>query len=201
MQEAAYWLALVTVIAVPPFAVFWFFVHPFTGFWRKLGPAKAYPVLLGLVAIMMLIISHFRAPLLRVHFGATWPLTALAILLFAASVSIGVICSRRLGRAVLLGMPQLSDRRYPGTLITDGIYAHIRHPRYVEVGFGLAAIALFTDYLATYALAAAYIPTIYLVVLLEERELRERFGEEYDQYSRRVPRFLPRLGGQKKHRA
>jgi len=29
--------------------------------------------------------------------------------------------------------------------------------------------------------------------MLEERELRERFGAEYDAYCRRVPRFLPRL--------
>jgi len=31
------------------------------------------------------------------------------------------------------------------------------------------------------------------VPMLEERELRERFGAKYDAYCRRVPRFLPRL--------
>jgi protein-S-isoprenylcysteine O-methyltransferase Ste14 len=29
------------------------------------------------------------------------------------------------------------------------------------------------------------------VVLLEERELRDRFGAEYDEYCRRVPRYIP----------
>jgi protein-S-isoprenylcysteine O-methyltransferase Ste14 len=28
-------------------------------------------------------------------------------------------------------------------------------------------------------------------VVLEERELRERFGEAWVEYSRRVPRFVP----------
>jgi len=31
-------------------------------------------------------------------------------------------------------------------------------------------------------------------VLLESRELRERFGAEYAEYCRRVPRYLPRVG-------
>ena len=193
METAAYWLALVTLIAVPPFGLFWFFVHPFTGFWRSLGPAKAYPALFAVVVAIMVIIYQFRAPLLRIHFAVTWPLTALAITLFAASMFIGVLCVPRLGHAGLLGLPQLAGRQYPGKLVTDGIYGHIRHPRYVQVGFGLAAAALFTNYLAVYVIAAAYIPTIYLVALLEERELKERFGEEYEEYSRRVPRFLPRL--------
>ncbi|UCC67895.1 MAG: hypothetical protein JSV79_12390, partial [Armatimonadota bacterium] len=92
-----------------------------------------------------------------------------------------------------VGVPQLSAGEYRGRLVTDGIYAHIRHPRYVQVGLGLAAVAAFTNYLAVYLIAVAYVPVIYLVVLLEERELRERFGEEYEQYCRRVARFLPRL--------
>jgi protein-S-isoprenylcysteine O-methyltransferase Ste14 len=31
------------------------------------------------------------------------------------------------------------------------------------------------------------------VVLLEERELRDRFGAEYDEYCGRVPRYIPGL--------
>ncbi len=201
MEATAYWIALVTVITVPPFALLWLVVHPFARQWRKLGPAKAYPILLGIAAAVMPIIFHFRQPLLRVHFGVSWPLTALAVTLLVTSKAIGFLRFGRLPPLVLLGLPQLSPRRYPGKVITSGIYAHIRHPRYVEVGLSLAAIALFTNYLATYVLAAAYIPVIYLIVVLEERELKERFGGEYEEYSRRVPRFLPRLGRQKKHRA
>jgi protein-S-isoprenylcysteine O-methyltransferase Ste14 len=32
-------------------------------------------------------------------------------------------------------------------------------------------------------------------VLLEERELRDRFGAEYEEYCRRVPRYIPKRGG------
>jgi len=35
---------------------------------------------------------------------------------------------------------------------------------------------------------------LYLIVApLEERELREHYGPEYEAYARDVPRFLPRL--------
>ena len=44
------------------------------------------------------------------------------------------------------------------------------------------------------ALLGLCVPTLYLIVLLEERELRDRFGEEYEAYCRRVPRFVPKRG-------
>ena len=37
------------------------------------------------------------------------------------------------------------------------------------------------------------VPILHLVVLLEERELLERFGDAYRDYAGRVPRYVPRL--------
>jgi protein-S-isoprenylcysteine O-methyltransferase Ste14 len=191
MQAAADWIAAFTVVAVPPFLLFWFFVHPFTRRWRKLGPAKAYPIFCAILVTMMVIIYQFRVPLLRLHSPVSRPLAALAALLFLASLALGVLRTRRLSTTVMIGFPQLSDRAYPGTLVTDGVYAYLRHPRYAQVALGLVAVALFTNYLAVYVIAAAHIPVMYLVVLLEERELRDRFGRQYDDYANRVPRFFP----------
>lgn len=52
--------------------------------------------------------------------------------------------------------------------------------------------SLVANYLALYALLLLSLPTLYLVVILEERELRDRFGAEYTAYCREVPRFLPK---------
>jgi protein-S-isoprenylcysteine O-methyltransferase Ste14 len=46
--------------------------------------------------------------------------------------------------------------------------------------------------MAVYILVAVFVPLTYGVVLLEERELRERFGEEYERYCDKVPRFFPK---------
>jgi protein-S-isoprenylcysteine O-methyltransferase Ste14 len=43
-----------------------------------------------------------------------------------------------------------------------------------------------------YWLVLASIAGLYLVTLLEEAELRQRFGAPYEDYLLRVPRFLPR---------
>jgi hypothetical protein len=39
------------------------------------------------------------------------------------------------------------------------------------------------------------VPGILVIALLEEKELRDHFGDAYQTYCRAVPRFLPKLGG------
>jgi protein-S-isoprenylcysteine O-methyltransferase Ste14 len=53
--------------------------------------------------------------------------------------------------------------------------------------------ALVANNLAVYLIVALWIPGIFVIVHLEERELRAHFGDIYDAYCRRVPRFLPKL--------
>jgi protein-S-isoprenylcysteine O-methyltransferase Ste14 len=200
VEIAAYWIALVTVVTVPPSLLVWFIVHPLTPQWRKVGPLVTYLTVLAIVVPLMALVYRLRALLMRVHFGVGWPLIAGALVLFGCACCIAVLRRRRLTPAIMFGLPQLLGRACDGALITDGIYAHVRHPRYVEVALSLAAIALFTGYLTVYMVAALCVPVIYLVVLLEERELRERFGVEYEEYCRRVPRFVPRLRARRKSR-
>ncbi|HUU55406.1 MAG TPA: methyltransferase [Armatimonadota bacterium] len=197
METAAYWMALATVVLFPSFLSVWFIIHPFIHTWRRLGPAKTYLIVAAIVLAMMAALFAVRGPLLSVRFGVRPAFVIAGGLLFAASLAIGIPMKRRFPIAALLGLPEVSPPAAGGRLITEGIYARLRHPRYVQVGLGLAAFALFTNYLALYALLAAYLPTVYAVVLLEERELRERFGEEYERYCRQVPRFMPRTFGQR----
>ena len=81
-----------------------------------------------------------------------------------------------------------------GSSPTEGVYTRVRHPRYVAVLLALISVALFSNYLALYAMAPVGAAGLYLIVRLEERELVERFGDEYETYRDRVPMFVPRRG-------
>ena len=87
----------------------------------------------------------------------------------------------------------------PGSqLVTTGIYARVRHPLYASVialGFGWALLWRSGPALA---LAAGQVVFFYAKARLEERLLRECFAE-YADYSRRVPRLLPRLFSKTTH--
>ncbi len=193
LEKSAYYIALFTIVGVPPGILLWFLIHPFVNWWRKVGPVITYLAVTPVLVLIGTAIYLNRNPMLNIHFGVSIPLAVIAVLFFIAGIYIGLLRIRYLALSVMLGVPEVSKGGEPGKLVTDGIYGRVRHPRYLEIGFILAAIALFVNYLAVYLLFVAYIPVIYLVVLLEERELRERFGSAYEEYCNKVPRFMPRL--------
>ena len=93
----------------------------------------------------------------------------------------------------LVGVPEL-DAEQPGALMTVGVFARSRNPRYINLTVALLGWAVVLNYPALYATVVLMIPSLYLIVLLEERELKARFGADYEAYCTRVPRFLPRKG-------
>jgi hypothetical protein len=108
------------------------------------------------------------------------------------SVWIDLLRRRELGTKTLLGLPELSERAYPGRLLQDGIYRVIRHPRYLSVIVGTPAFALVANYLGAYLVLLICLLVLYPVIVLEERELVRRFGRDYEEYRSQVPAIIPR---------
>lgn len=85
-------------------------------------------------------------------------------------------------------------------LITHGPFSYVRHPLYSTLILTIPPMMIiwFSDFIFL-------IPWILLlfishyVVFLEERELIEIFGEEYEKYRRFVPSLLPYKGAGGKH--
>lgn len=78
-------------------------------------------------------------------------------------------------------------------LVTSGPYRYVRHPFYLAFALGLLGVSLLMA--NWFILLTGIIPFGILVARtsIEERKLVERFGVEYQDYMRRVGRFLPRL--------
>ncbi len=80
------------------------------------------------------------------------------------------------------------------TLVTGGVYRHIRHPMYAAHWlWGIAQVLLLQNWIAGPALLAVFVPLCLVRVPREEQMMLERFGEEYRQYMNRTGRMLPRL--------
>ena len=77
-------------------------------------------------------------------------------------------------------------------MLTDGAYRLVRHPRYLSAGIGVIGNALVINYEGLYALLLLVFPVGLVMLMLEEHELIDRFGESYRQYQREVPQLIPR---------
>jgi protein-S-isoprenylcysteine O-methyltransferase Ste14 len=193
MDRARYIIALIVLLSLPPALLLWIFIHPFASFWRRLGMLRTYLLLSFPVAGVMVLLFLGREDLLRVEYGTNPLLTGLAVLSILTAAILGRARGKHLTFRTLAGAPELSLKGFPGELLTHGIYGRMRNPRYAEVMFWTLGYVLFANYLATYIAFAVAIPTLHVVVVLEERELRERFGRAYEEYCNRVPRYLPRF--------
>jgi protein-S-isoprenylcysteine O-methyltransferase Ste14 len=189
-----YIVGVLLVVGLPPGVLWWFVLHPFVGFWRRLG-VRLTMIVLGLFLLAsVLALATIRDSLLGADLGLSWPLFTVGIVLMAFAALIGLKRRKHLTVRILAGVPEVqTDPEKRGRLLQEGPYAVIRHPRYVEVVLATFAYAAIANYVGCWIMVIAMAPLLHLVVVLEERELVERFGEAYRDYAARVPRYIPRL--------
>jgi protein-S-isoprenylcysteine O-methyltransferase Ste14 len=82
----------------------------------------------------------------------------------------------------------------PKKLVAEGPYAVVRNPMYWSVLFVMfgEALVFHSAMLAEWA-AGFFVGVNLFVLLYEEPTLKNKFGEEYEQYCGRVPRWIPRI--------
>jgi len=92
-------------------------------------------------------------------------------------------------------------RNYSGTLrireghqlITHGIYSHVRHPVYTGVFLSAIAIPIYTTSLPGFLIALIGIPLFNYRIGNEEKMLIQEYGDEYLEYMKTTPKFIPRI--------
>ena len=80
------------------------------------------------------------------------------------------------------------------TLVTDGPFQYVRNPIYLAGITLLLGVGLLYSPWRAVDLGLPLLLLVYLhvaVVRAEEPELRRRFSSKYDEYCKRVPRWLP----------
>ncbi len=122
------------------------------------------------------------------HQFSSW----LLMLLSLALVLQGLHQLKRAGRAAEeRGDATLYDFEKTTRLVTNGIYAYIRHPMYASL-LALAWAAYLQSPSLIGSLIAAFASlSLLLTALADERECLAYFGAEYEAYMRRTRRFIP----------
>ena len=116
-------------------------------------------------------------------------------------LGIAIVCAGQGLRAVVIGLAYIqrggrNKQIYASSLVQEGIFAHSRNPLYLGNLMIVVGLAIIHNGPLMYAIALPFFFLVYIsIVAAEELYLREQFGAEYDEYCRRVPRFVPRLDG------
>jgi protein-S-isoprenylcysteine O-methyltransferase Ste14 len=170
-----------------PIPIFWLILHPQMNFWRRHMRAGYWTAGLTAWGGAGIFIAALHRQLLAPEGAPFWALAA-GLVLILVDVYIVRRVSRDLGRARLIG---LTEMKGGGELATSGIYSRVRHPRYAGMILSMLGVCLLGWRPLLWAIAAGWLLLALTAILMEERELRARFGETYVEYCSSVPRFLP----------
>lgn len=116
--------------------------------------------------------------------------TVVALLLLALGVGVYLWCA---GAFTFIGKGTPAPIDPPKTLVVQGPYRWVRNPIYLAVTTVILGQALLfrAPVLVGYAIVwVVFVHTV--VVFVEEPSLREQFDGSYEEYLRRVPRWIPR---------
>lgn len=181
------WVAWAVLSVQMPIPFFWLAVHPFVRVWRA-RPRFVY-LLIAPVAWLAVagLLLRYRDGLFAGARAPGWAIAAGLLLIFVDAAFLFRV-HRELGGPRLVGRAEIAGS---GELAQTGLYARVRHPRYTGMMGAVLGVCLMAATLKLWLVAFAWWLVALLAVRLEESELRARFGTAYDEYARRVPRFLP----------
>ncbi|NOZ09644.1 MAG: isoprenylcysteine carboxylmethyltransferase family protein [Gammaproteobacteria bacterium] len=81
-----------------------------------------------------------------------------------------------------------------GKMVTEGVYAFVRHPQYTGLFLVIIAFLVQWPTLLTVLMAPILLFAYTRLAQSEEKVMYNRFGEEYKEYAQCLPRFFPAIG-------
>jgi len=150
--------------------------------WRSFLPLLT----IGLFLIAMRYLSY---PQGKYYPGLVWESICFAVSLFGLAIRFyiaGEIPKGTSGRT--------TNKPKARSLNTTGMYSVVRNPLYlgnffVWIGFSMFPRSLFL----VIVLAFLFLVYYWLIILAEEKVLREKFGNAFDEWTRKTPALFPRF--------
>ena len=115
-------------------------------------------------------------------------------LIMVGVAALGILCAswgfQGLGKN---WAPSVSGVRKDTVFVSTGIYGVVRHPIYFGIFIFLTAMTLVAANLLVLLPTLALLALLYASIDDEEAMLIDRFGDEYREYMKRTPRFIPKF--------
>ena len=183
-------VALITIIIWPVVPLFWIPVHGLSKIFKKLGLLTYIMPLTTWLPLAYFIYSQ-RDFLLQFKTGFPMTINIIGIVLSITGTLLHIWTGKLLGFWGLLGLPEISAKVRSG-LVTEGAFSVIRHPTYLAHTLMFIGIFLMTEVIAVGIVTLVDFVLVNVIIIpLEDRELLDRFGEEYKDYKKKVPGFFP----------
>ena len=172
------------------YAVYWSAMSASVKATERLEPASSRLARLVLMvcAIALICLTRVPIPLLSERFLAhgVWTFWSGAVIT-ACGLLFSVWARRHLGRNWSQAVTLKKDHE----LITSGPYALVRHPIYTGLVLGILGSAVARgEWRGIVAVALVFV-ALWRKLRLEEKWMREQFGESYEAYSQKVAALVP----------
>ena len=185
------WFGVLALATWVPAIFSWVIIHPLVHIWRRTGKKVMWSVVAVVGLSMVYALFHFRDALLGQDLGTSYWMLALAISFIVMGFYLDIERRKTLTTRILVGAPELENDA--SNMLTDGPYARVRHPRYLALVAANLGYALLANYEGVYIYMAASMPLLYLIMALEEKELKQRFGKAYEDYASKTPQIIPKF--------
>jgi protein-S-isoprenylcysteine O-methyltransferase Ste14 len=188
-------LAIMMIMMWPAIPMFLIELQLAISFWRRIG-LWTYLVIVAEWSPIGIALYLLQNQLLSFEVTLGTPFLTLGIILIAAALGLHTWTAKLIGLKATVGYAELKpdEQLKNQNLVVSGPFSVVRHPSYWAHTAIMTGILFVTGVVATGIIALIDLTiTYFITTTLEDRELVDRFGSQYKEYQKRIPKFFPRI--------
>lgn len=140
---------------------------------------------IGKLALVGNFVFVFLGKYLQVFEFSSWILIANILIFLIPGTIIFITSLVQLGSSLRVGLPEEETK-----LVTNGLFGFSRNPIYVSVYMLCLASCIYVPHWLNFALFGLGMAIHHFIIKAEERFLLEKFGNQWNEYTKKVRRYL-----------